>query len=334
MKAVVVDDRGQLVVETIPDPTPKPGELVLRVSACGISGSDLRAHRLGLIPPGSVMGHEFCGEVAESGYGLKAGDRVCALPSISCGECDRCRSGLGAYCSSRKSIGFGASNGAFAEYVTVAPHETVRLPDGVDSTLGALVEPLAVGLHAVNVGRIRRGETCLVIGAGPVGLAAALWARHFGAGQVIVSEITPARRALAERMGATKSLDPRATGLDSSLAEMAPEGPEVVFEAVGAPGCIGEAIDRARFRGRVVVAGLGFVADTIQPLAATSKEVSLSFVLAYEKDDFQYTVDMMEQERIEPRPIVTDRIGLDEVPEAFRALAKPDSQCKVVAYPG
>ena len=334
MKAVVVSDQGQLVVETIPDPTPEPGELVLRVSACGISGSDLRAHQLGLIPSGSVMGHEFCGEVTESRHGHKAGDRVCALPSISCGECDRCRSGLGAYCSSRKSIGFGASNGAFAEYVTVAPHETVRLPDGIDSTLGALVEPLAVGLHAVNVGRIRRGETCLVIGAGPVGLAAALWARHFGAGQVIVSEITPARRALAVRMGATKSLDPRAAGLESSLAELAPEGPEVVFEAVGAPGVIAEAIDRARFRGRIVVAGLGFSADTIQPLAATSKEVSLSFVLAYEKDDFQYTVDMMEQERIEPLPIVTDRIALDDVPEAFRALAKPDSQCKVVAYPG
>ncbi len=334
MKAVVVREQGQLVVETVPDPTPEAGELVLRVSACGISGSDLRAHRLGLIPPGSVMGHEFCGEVTESRHGHKAGDRVCALPSISCGQCSRCRSGLGAYCPSRKTIGFGASNGAFAEYVTVAAHETVRLPDGVDSTLGALVEPLAVGLHAVNVGRIRRGETCLVIGAGPVGQAAALWARHFGAGQVVVSEITPARRDLAEQMGAMTSLDPRAAGLNSRLAELAPEGLDVVFEAVGAPGVIGEAIGLARFRGRVVVVGLGFSADTIQPLAATAKEVSVSFVLAYEKDDFQYTVDMMEQERIDPLPMVTDRIGLDDVPEAFRALAKPDSQCKVVVYPG
>jgi (R,R)-butanediol dehydrogenase/meso-butanediol dehydrogenase/diacetyl reductase len=333
MKAVVAREPGQLVVETVPDPTPEPGELVLRVSACGISGSDPRVHQMGLIPPGSVMGHEFCGEVAESRHGHKAGDRVCALPSISCGECGRCRSGLGASCPSKKTIGFGGSNGAFAEYVTVASHETVRLPDGVDPTLGALVEPLAVGLHAVNVGRIRRGETCLVIGAGPVGLATALWARHFGAGRVIVSEITPARRALAEQMGATTTLDPRTAGVDSMLAECAPEGPDVVFEAVGEPGVIREAIGRARFRGRVVVAGSCFSADTIQPLAATFKEVSVSFVLAYEKDDFQYTVDMMEQERIAPRPIVTDRIGLDDVPEAFRALAKPDSQCKVVVYP-
>ncbi len=334
MKAVVAREHGQLAVETVPDPTPRPGELVLRVSACGLSRSDLRMHQLGLIPPGSILGHEFCGEVVESRHGHRAGDRVCALPSISCGECNRCRSGLGAYCTRSRAIGSGGSDGALAEYVTVAPHATVRLPAGVDSTLGALVEPLAVGLHAVNTGRIRRGDTCLVIGAGPVGLAASLWARHFGAGRVMVSETAPARRALAARMGATALLDPCAPGLDSMLAELAPEGSDLVFEAAGGPGVIQEAIARARFRGRVVVAGLCFSADTIQPLAANFKEVTLSFVRAYEKDDFQYTVDMMEQERIDPRPMVTDQIGLDEVPAAFAALEKPDSQCKVVVYPG
>ncbi len=334
MKAVVAHEKGRVAVETVPDPTPQPGELVLRVSACGIRHSDLRMHQMGLIPPGTIMGREFCGEVVESKHGHKAGDRVCALPSISCGECERCRSGLGAYCPKQKAIGLGEANGALAEYVAVVPHETVRLPDGVDSTLGALVEPLAVGLHAVNVGRIRRGETCLVIGAGPVGLATALWTRHFGAGRVMVSELTPARRDLAKKMGSTTVLDPRAPGLEMTLAELAPNGPDVVFEAVGAPGVIQESIDRACFRGRVVVAGACFAEDTIQPLHATLKEVSVLFVGAYEKDDFQYTVDMMEQERIDPRPIVTDRIGLDEVPEAFEALVKPDSQCKVVVYPG
>jgi (R,R)-butanediol dehydrogenase/meso-butanediol dehydrogenase/diacetyl reductase len=334
MKAVVAREPGRFAVESVPDPTPEPGELVLRVSACGICGSDLHMHRMGLIPPGTIMGHEFCGEVVESGHGHDAGDRVCVVPSISCGECERCRSGLGAYCSVQKAIGLGAPHGAFAEYVPVVPHGTVRLPDGVDSTLGALVEPLAVGLHAVNVGRIRRGETCLVIGAGPVGLAIALWVRHFGAGRVIVSEIEPARRALAEQMGATAVLDPRAPALDPRLAELAPEGLDVVFEAVGAPDVIQEAIGRVRFRGRVVVAGLCFSADTFQPLLATFKEVSLLFVLSYEKDDFQYTVDMMEQERIDPRPIVTDQIGLDDVPGALEELAKPNPHCKVVVYPG
>lgn len=333
MKAVVAHGDGRLAVETVPDPIPGPGELLLRVSACGICHSELQMHQLGLIPPGTILGHEFCGEVVESRHGLRAGDRVCALPAISCGTCERCRSGLGAYCCEQKTIGLGESHGAFAEYVKVVPHETVRLPDGVDATLGALVETLAVGLHAVNVGRIRRGETCLVIGAGPIGLATALWARHFGAGRVIVSEIAPARRALAERMGASTVLDPRAPELESRLAEVAPEGPDVVFEAAGAPGVIQEAIDRVRFRGRVVVAGLWPSSDTINPLSATVKEANLRFVLAYEKDDFQYTVDMLAQERIDPRPVVTGRIGLDDVPEAFEVLAKSTSQCKVIVFP-
>jgi (R,R)-butanediol dehydrogenase/meso-butanediol dehydrogenase/diacetyl reductase len=333
MKAVVAREPGRLAVETVPDPTPEAGQLVLRVSACGISASETRMHRMGMIPPGTILGHEFCGEVVESGHGHEAGDRVCALPTISCGVCERCRSGLGAYCPHQKNIGLGESGGAYAEYVTVTPHETVRLPDGVDATLGALVEPLAVGLHALNAGRIRRGETCLVIGAGPVGLATALWARHFGAGRVIVSEIAPARRALAEQMGATTVLDPRSDELDSCLAELTPQGPDVVFETVGVPGVIQEAIGRVRFRGQVVSAGQCLSEDTIQPVPATSKEVSVRFVRAYEKDDFQYTVDMMEQERIDPRPIVTDRIGLDDVPEAFEALAEPDAQCKVMIYP-
>lgn len=333
MKAVVAHEDGQLAVETVPDPTPEPGELVLRVSACGICHSELQMHQMRLISPGTILGHEFCGEVLESRHGHRAGDRVCALPAISCGACERCRSGLGAYCLEQKTIGLGESHGAFAEYVTVVPHETVRLPDGVDSTLGALVETLAIGLHAVNVGRIRRGESCLVIGAGPIGLAAALWARHFGAGRVIVSEIAAARRALAERMGASTVLDPKAPGLDAKLAEVAPEGPDVVFEAAGAPGVIQEAIDRVRFRGRVVVAGLWPSSDTINPLSATFKEASVRFVLAYEKDDFQYTVDMMEQGRIDPRPVVTNRIGLDDVPKAFELLAKSSSQCKVIVFP-
>jgi (R,R)-butanediol dehydrogenase/meso-butanediol dehydrogenase/diacetyl reductase len=333
MKAVVVREEGKLSVETVPDPTPAPGELVLRVSACGIGQSDLRTHRMGFLPPGAIMGHEFCGEVVESRHGLKAGDRVCALPSISCGECERCRSGLGAFCTKQKAIGLGEADGALAEYVSVVPHETVRLPAGVDATLGALVEPLAVGLHAVNAGRIRRGETCLVIGAGPIGLATALWSRHFGAGRVMVSELAPSRRALAQRMGTTTVLDPAAAGFDAKLAELAAEGPDVVFEAAGTPGVIQEALDRVRFRGRIVVAGACFGPDTIQPLPATLNEVSALFVAAYEKDDFQYTVDMMEQGRIDPRPIVTDRIGLDDVPEAFEALAKPDAQCKVLVFP-
>jgi (R,R)-butanediol dehydrogenase/meso-butanediol dehydrogenase/diacetyl reductase len=334
MRAVVAKGPSELAVETVPDPTPAADQVVLRVGACGICGSDLHLHQAGLLPAGAVMGHEFCGEVMEASGILRSGDRVCALPSLSCGQCERCRSGMGAYCSEQQPIGLGLPNGAFAEYVAVSRHEVVRLPAGVDDDHGALVEPLAVGLHAVNVGRIRRGERCLVIGAGPIGLAITLWARHFGASEVIVAERAAGRRAMAERMGATRVVDPMTEDLGDQLARSLPEGPEVVFEAVGVPGLIEQCVQHVRFRGRIVIAGVCLAPDTLLPAPAILKEASLHFVLAYEKDDFQYTVDMIEQGRITPGPMVTDCIGLSGVESAFADLARPGGQCKVLVFPG
>jgi (R,R)-butanediol dehydrogenase/meso-butanediol dehydrogenase/diacetyl reductase len=333
MRAVVSRTPGELGVEEVPEPKPAPGQAVLRVLACGICGSDLHLHQHRLLPPGAIMGHEFCGEVVESAGDLRAGERVCAIPSLSCGRCDRCRSGLGAYCATQAPIGLGLPNGAFAEYVAIAAHEAVRVPEGVSSELAALVEPLAVGLHAANASRMRRGERCLVIGAGPIGLAIALWARHFGAREVIVSERAPGRRALAQRLGATRVVDPLREDLAAVLERAAPGGPDVVFEAVGSPGLIDECVARVRFRGRVVVAGVCVGADSITPLSGILKEAQLQYVLAYEKDDFVYTLDMLAQGRIDPRALITDRIGLAGVPAAFEALATPQSQGKVLACP-
>ncbi|MCP5056173.1 MAG: alcohol dehydrogenase catalytic domain-containing protein [bacterium] len=334
MQAVIVRAPGALSVEDVPDPTPSKGQAVLRVTACGICGTDLRLHQSGSLPPGTIMGHEFCGEVVQAAGHLKVGQRVTALPILSCGRCDRCRSGLGAYCTDQRAIGLGDRPGAYAEYVAVAAHETVRLPDGVDDDHGALVEPLAVAIHAVNIGRIRRGESCLVIGAGPIGLGIALWARHFGAHDVIVAERCAGRRALAEQMGATHVINPDSGELPAALERIAPGGPDVVFEAVGVPGLIQEAIEHVRFRGRLVVTGMCVAPDQLQPTVALAKETSIFFAFSYEKDDFQYTVDMIDQERIAPAAMITGRVGLEGVAGAFEALGKPDQQCKVLAQPG
>jgi (R,R)-butanediol dehydrogenase/meso-butanediol dehydrogenase/diacetyl reductase len=333
MRAVVSRTPGELVVENVPEPKPGPGQAVLRVLACGICGSDLHLHQHKLLPPGSIMGHEFCGEVMEPAGALRTGERVCAIPNLSCGSCERCRSGLGAYCATQSPIGLGLPNGAFAEYVAIAAHEAVRVPEGVSTELAALVEPLAVGVHALNASRLRRGERCLVVGAGPIGLAIALWARHFGAREVIVSERSPGRRALAEKLGATRVVDPLREDLTAVLERAAPGGPDLVFEAVGAPGLIEDCVARVRFRGRVVVAGVCMGADAITPLASIVKEAQLQFVLAYEKDDFQYTLDMLAQERIDPSALITERVGLAAVPAAFEALATPQGQGKVLACP-
>jgi (R,R)-butanediol dehydrogenase/meso-butanediol dehydrogenase/diacetyl reductase len=330
MRAVVVAGPRRLAVENVPDPTPEPGQAVLRVSACGICGSDLHMHQAGYLPEGAVMGHEFCGEVVEAAGDLRVGERVCALPVLSCGRCERCRSGLGVYCTSQRALGLGPAPGAFAEYVAVAAHEAVRLPDGVDDAHGALVEPLAVALHAVDVARLAPGESCLVVGAGPIGLALTLWARQLGAGEVIVSERAPGRRTVAEQLGATRAVDPAHEDLAAILP---PDGVDVVFEAVGAQGLIQQCIERVRFRGRVVVAGVCITPDSFQPATAVLKEAALHFVLAYERSDFLRTVQMLERGSIHPGPMISDRVGLDDVPAAFEALAKPTDQCKLLVTP-
>jgi len=334
MRGVVVTGPRTLAIETIPDPTPGPGQLVLRVSACGICGSDLHAHQLGILPRGSVMGHEFSGEVMESAHGWKAGERACALPALSCGACERCLSGLGVFCThGMKGIGLGQAAGAYAEYVAVSAHHAVRLPAGVGTQHGALVEPLAVGLHAVNVAALRAAENVLVLGAGPIGLATLVWGRHLGARCVIVSEKSPGRRAMALTLGASAVVDPADSSLLSVLQQHAPAGVDVVFEAVGLPGLIASALSLVKFRGRVVVVGVCMQQDSFLPFTAITKEASLHFVLAYEKRDFEYTVDMLEQGRIAAAAMITDLVGLEGVPAAFDALAHPTTQSKVMVVP-
>jgi (R,R)-butanediol dehydrogenase/meso-butanediol dehydrogenase/diacetyl reductase len=332
MRAVVVEGPRSLAVQPVPDPTPGPGELILRVAACGICGSDLHLHQGGLLPPGSIMGHEFSGEVVESRHGFRAGEQVCALPSLSCGECQRCRSGLGAYCTRQRSIGLGTAPGAFAEYVAISARHAIRLPAGTPLELGALVEPLAVGLHAVATARLRPGALVAILGAGPIGLAILVWARHFGARHAIVCEPSEGRRELARRLGASEAVAPGGDFL-GALSRLAPDGPDTVFEAVGVPGLIQQAIGSVGFRGRVIVAGVCHQPDTIAPLTSILKETSLHFVLAYEKDDFQYTVDMLEQDSIQPQALVTDHVALDAVAETFDALARPTTQSKVLVRP-
>jgi (R,R)-butanediol dehydrogenase/meso-butanediol dehydrogenase/diacetyl reductase len=319
---------------------------VLRVAGCGICGSDLHMSELALptlerAAPfralgGMVMGHEFAGEVAEVGRGAgdwKVGERVCALPLVGCGSCTHCLTGAPQFCAQLGGIGLGAYPGAYAEYVAVDARETFRLPDDLAAHEGALVEPLAVGLHAVHGADVRAGDDVLILGAGPVGIAAALWARCSGAREVVVSDPVAPRRALAERLGATATLDPGAQEVMPAFERHAGRAPDVILECVGVPGMIQGAIDLAPPRGHVVIAGVCMQPDRIVPVTAVMKELHLRFVSYYRRADFARTIDMLRSRRIEPRAMITDRIRLDELPAAFEALRRPSTQCKVIVQP-
>ncbi|MDX2233515.1 MAG: alcohol dehydrogenase catalytic domain-containing protein [Hyphomonadaceae bacterium] len=339
MRAAVFKETGRpLAVETLLPPKPGPRDLILKVRACGICGSDLHMTESGTMMPllsGAVMGHEFSGEVVEVGSALagswKEGARVAGFPYLCCGDASPCVNvGYGAAaCGKGMPIGLGQSHGAYAEFVRVSASGAFRLPDVVSFEEGALVEPLAVGLHAVDKGRVQRGETVLIIGAGPVGLAVALWAKFSGARDVIVSERAPARIAMAQRFGATDVVDP-GQPLATQVEKIAGKGPDVIFECVGNAGMLNEAMLAAPRRARLVVAGVCQGMDSIMPLVGIMKELNVQFVLGYTAQEFDFVIEMLARDRIEAAHMITDRITLDALPEAFEALRRPSTQCKVM----
>lgn len=246
MKAAVFRAQNQMAVADVPKPAPGRGEVVLKVHACGICGSDLHAVQYGFgMPPETVMGHEFCGEIHELGSGVrdfKIGERVTSLPYIACGECDHCRSGNGMRCAAIRGLGLGQLPGAYAEYVLCGTSSLLKLPDNVSSREGATVEPLSVGLHGVNRSGLRAGAACVVMGAGPIGLATTIWCKAKGAQAVVVSELAPGRFDLAYKLGATAVVNPQQESPARKMKEITGRDPEIVFECIGVKSTLDAAI--------------------------------------------------------------------------------------------
>lgn len=344
MRAACVSAGGKPMMEIrdVPDPTPGPGEVVIAVKGCGICGSDLHATEMaGAIPAGTVMGHEFAGEIVAVGRGAqssdgrswKEGDRVCTMPAISCGVCVHCATGDVMGCEKVRATGFGEISGGFAEYALGAGTTTFRLPDIVASVDGAMVEPLAVGLHAVRTAAAAPGEDILIFGAGPVGLAIALWAKHFGAREIVVSDPVDHRRALAERLGATATVDPSRDELLPAFERIARHPPRMLYECVGRPGVLQECAGIADRFAKIVSAGVCLQPDTWMPVIPAVKQHTIQFVAYYRREDFALTVDMLGAERIDASSMVTDRISLDVLPQTFERLRTPTTECKVLVTP-
>ncbi len=323
-----------MAIEEVEDPTPKERQLVVEVAYCGICGTDLHSTREGpaMLPCDSVLGHEFVGEVVGLGRGLQQdwqqGDRVCALPFHSCGRCAACVTGRPFECDRLSCIGLDAPGG-FAEYVTTSETSTLRLPDQLAMDDAALIEPLAVGLHAVREGGLRAGQRVLITGGGPIGLSVALWAQFMGARAVVVSEPAADRRALALSMGATEVLQP-GKRLGAQYSDLVGGPPDILFECVGAPGLLQDCINIAPRRSTLVAVGMCEKPDTIQLVPALVKELALKFVVAYTRDDFDIVMTMMAQGRINASPMVTSMVSLDEMPAVFEALRTPSEECKVL----
>lgn len=333
MKAAVFRRQHQMVVIDVAPPRTRPGEVVLKVHDCGICGSDLHACQHSLtMPAGSIMGHEICGEVYQVGagaHGLEVGQRVVVLPFTACGRCGRCTHGLELHCHDLRALGFGQLPGGYAEFVACQTTSVFTLPDHVGTREGALIEPLAVGLHAVNRSGASPGATAVVMGAGPIGLATLLWLKARGT-TVVVSELAAGRRELARRLGADVVVNPNESNPSAMSRDMTGRSPELVFECVGVKGTLERAVALAGPRGQVVVVGVCMEIDQIRPAVCVQKEVSVDFVRGYDREEFTATIDAVARRAIEPQPMITDIIAVEEVPAMFEALLQPDTRGKVL----
>jgi (R,R)-butanediol dehydrogenase/meso-butanediol dehydrogenase/diacetyl reductase len=333
MRAAVFHELNKpLTIETVPDPTPADDQVVIEVCRCGICGSDLHLTSEAIfgVPGGTVLGHEYAGRVAAAGRHVdkvKVGDHVAVMPLHSCGRCEHCLRGEPAWCSIMRVDG-----GGYGQYSLARQHQCVPLPSTVSLDDGALVEPMAVGLHGVRLAQSQPGDRVLIIGAGPIGLATAYWARRLGAGRIAVTAGSTRRAALALTMGADVFLDP--ADASPAAATRALGGlPDVVYEAVGVPGMIARGIDYVRPRGTVVVLGLCTYEDHFMPFTMVAKEVRLQASAFYDRRDFEVCADALDKDAQTQRAMVTDVIRLEDMPPVFEALRQRTTQCKVLVNP-
>ena len=333
MKAAIFLEPGALLeLRQVPDPIPLPHEVLVKISRCGICASDLHmtdkhSHWLAA---GEILGHEYAGEVVAHGRNvaaLRTGDRVAVLPSSNCGSCAHCLAGEPSWCSRYRF-----RQGGYAQFATAAAANCIKLPTSLSMADGALIEPLAVARHGVVRAGVTEGSSVLIIGAGPIGLAASFWARRLGARHVAVAALSRRHEALAGQMGADPFLLAGDT-LESDIVETFGAPPDVVLECSGAPGQIACAMSLVRRRGTVAVLGFCLQTDSFSPLVGISKELTVKFSVTYGLVDFQQAASAMDAGGIEPRSIITGTIGIDALPVTFEALRARTQHCKVQTDP-
>ncbi len=325
-----------LVIETVPDPTPGAGEVVVKVGRCGICGSDLHmtedpAYGKGA---GDILGHEFAGEVVALGKGVKGraeglalGDLVSVIPLQSCGHCASCENGELAWCDL-----FGLQGGGYAEYAVTKPNQCIKLPASASLADGAIIEPLAVALHGVNMSGLKAGDKVLILGAGPIGLAVAFWARRAGASDVVIQDISDFQQARALEIGATGFVVDPADPIGDAERTLGGKA-DIVFECVGIPGLIEQAVSQVRSRGTILLLGLCTRPDTFNSFAMLSKEVRLITSAFFTRGEYEAALDALDAGAAEPRLLVTDTISLADTPSMFETLRARTHQCKVLIAP-
>lgn len=338
MKAAIFRG-GDIVVGEVPEPKPATGQVLVKTLACGICGSDLHAaqhaHRMvdmskrvsGRIPMDLsrdvVFGHEFCCEVLDYGPDterrLPPGARAVAMPIMPLSP------------EIRTTIGYSNDYpGGYGERMVLAAPLLLAVSNGLSAAHAALTEPLAVGIHAVEKASLAAEDVALVVGCGPVGLAAIVGLRLKGARRIIAADFSPKRRELAAKMGADIVIDP---AKETPYAKLPVGSRAVIFECVGVPGLLQQILEAAPRDARIVVAGVCMEPDRIEPFFGIVKELALQFVLGYTPEEFARCLHLLADGQVDAEVLITGKVGLDGVKGAFAELSNPERHTKILVEP-
>ena len=333
MKAAIYPGHGKpITIQTLADPEPGPGDIVLRVHRCGICGTDLSMTKGEMFDFGpGQFGHEYAGEIVAIGKGVEhfaVSEKICVIPSLACGACSACDHGNNVLCKNvegRASVGF-------SEYARIPESVAVKLPNTLSFADGALIEPLAVSLYGVRQSTLKPGDDVLVLGGGTVALFAIYWARRMGARRIVALSRDKRRAEFAKMMGADafiESSDDDARAVSEALGR----APDMIYECVGAPGMLAKAVAHCGPFGKIMSLGFCTAPDPILPALCAMKCITLQFAVGYGMNEFLYIADQMDKGHVDPKTIVTNQISLEAMPAMFDRLRGKNEETKVHVLP-
>jgi len=337
MRVAVYKEKGRLALEERPLPQPGPQDLLLRVSHCGICGTDLHLVMEGWGRPESIGGHEYSGTVVAVGSEVgdfAPGDRVVGGAAPGCGECEPCQAGHPTLCLRGATPGMGGFQGAFAEYKQLPAAEALKIPEALPAREAALAEPLAVALHGIRAAGIQPGQRALVTGAGPIGMLSLAALRALGVEEVTVSEPGATRRALAAKVGASRVITPEELLQPRMAFQLVAEPFHAAIECSGQPRAAEAALAQLARAGTLVLSGTGMQRPRLDSVRVILNELVVTGAYASDAQDFARALDLLAGGGLPTDLLIAaDDVALEELQAAMEALVNGDIGGKVMVAP-
>ena len=339
MKAAILEDIKKFKIADVDAPKPDNNKVIIDIIKTGICGSDIHNWDAGE-PKGLIMGHEFTGKVVNPGSrtDLKIGDRVTALPISPCGNCEACETGNPQYCSETwtHAIGLSLDNpGGLTSTIAIRPDMVLKLPDNVTDEEGAMVEPTAVGLHAVHLADIRVGDKVLIVGGGIIGLVSAMFAKLEGAEFVAVSETNEARGKKSVKLNVADDwFNAKDENFLNNIFTKIPNGFDVVIDCSGTTKAVESELMTVKPGGAIVLVGVSPKPIEFASVIAVMKELTIKGAIAYTKEEFKNCISLMANKKIDVMKFVDDIVPLEETQKAYEKLTSgTDDAVKIMIDP-